>query len=343
MRRDDVAKLDGFSLDQIERALDRHTRKKIPVDRYSEFSWSVSRRHLFETCKRAFYLNYYGSRRVQEANDPVISAVWWLKQVTSLPAWIGTVIHQVAGEAMRDYRDRGRVTAAARLREQGLRLYREGLQASSRGSKHRELGWVVLPYDVYPAALDAGEADASAGRVAALCDTLAASEAYRWISSLPPEALLEVDEPFQSFEFETGGPLGAVRAFAIPDVLVQHEGQIHIIDWKTGDVSEEGLRWQAGVYRYYAQHRYRVDAERIQVRLANLAGDGASVEPVGGLPTLLETEEFMRESIAAMLERMDDSEYNSVVIQHYPMVDDLSICASCGFRAACKRQVLGLR
>src|SRR6185295_17893700 len=81
MRIDNLAALDEITLADLERELDRHTREIVEPDRWSMFNWSVSRHHMFEECKREYYLNYYGARRVREARSKIVSAVWWLKQV----------------------------------------------------------------------------------------------------------------------------------------------------------------------------------------------------------------------------------------------------------------------
>ncbi len=88
MRDDNLAALDSTTLQDLEITLALHTRERAPVTRYTAFSWSVSRHSLFERCKRAYYLQYYATRRVVDARNRFISAVWWLKQVTTLRAWV---------------------------------------------------------------------------------------------------------------------------------------------------------------------------------------------------------------------------------------------------------------
>src|SRR5512135_586255 len=100
MRIDNLAILDDITLADLEHELDRHTREIVEPDRWMMFNWSVSRHQMFESCKRQYYLNYYGARRVREAKSKAVSAVWWLKQVRPLKTWLGTVIHHVARQAV---------------------------------------------------------------------------------------------------------------------------------------------------------------------------------------------------------------------------------------------------
>src|SRR5687767_12542950 len=91
-----VLRKDSLTLEKLEARLNKHTTDLVPVDRWTAFSWSASRDAMLERCARQYYLNYYGSRRVREAKDDLVSAVWWLKQISTHDAWIGTVVHEIA-------------------------------------------------------------------------------------------------------------------------------------------------------------------------------------------------------------------------------------------------------
>ncbi len=334
MRHDDLAVLDEITLSELERSLDKHTREIIEPDRWLAFSWSASRHQVFQRCKRQYYLTYYGSRRVREANSRIVSAVWWLKQITSLKAWIGTTIHYVAGLAVRAHRDRQPLDGSA-LPGVATRYYREGVRASERGAKH-DNQWVILFEHIYPETIVTIDRDAAERLVHDTAQTFVESDAYEFIKSVRPRSIVEVDEPFQSFEFALPEH-GPMSVYAIPDVLVKHRGIIHIIDWKTGDVTREDIRHQVGVYRLYASQKYRIAEQNIHVALAELGGTGQSVDPPGGAPLLEEAREFIQHSARSMLERLEDKAYNTATIKNFPMTDNLSLCQDCGFKRACWR------
>jgi len=333
MRQNDLAILDEIALDELEAELDKHTREIVEPDRWMAFSWSASRHAMFDRCKRQYYLNYYGARRVREAKSKVVSAVWWLKQVASLKAWIGTTIHHVAGSAVRAIRDQKPINEA-RLPDEALRYYQEGVRASERGAKH-DNQWIMLFEHVYPGE---AELDRSAAEMAVYdtAQTFLESDAYGFIKSVPPNAIAEVDEPFQSFEYPLPGH-EPIPVYAIPDVLLNHQGNIYMIDWKTGDVAREGIRQQAGVYQLYVARKYEISAANIHMAISELGGVGESFEPPGGMPSLKETSTFIQQSIEAMLGRLEDAAHNSAAIKDFPMTDDRSICQGCGFKRACWR------
>ncbi len=329
MRAINLAALERATLRELEDTLDDHTREMVPVTVWTAFSWSISRHSLFERCPRQYYLNYYGSRRVREANSELVSAIWWLKQVTRLRQWVGTTVHSAAQWAVRAHRD-GESLDEERLIERVVRTFREGVQASERGTRHRNR-WVVLYEHVYPDEPSTIDYGAAEQLVAALTRTLLESETLAAIRSLPPEAIREVDEPFQSFLFD------GVKTFAIPDVLLEGDDRITIIDWKTGDITGEIIPWQAGVYRVYAHHTYGTPEEAIEVLIAELADAGQTAPPIGGLPTLTETETFMRASMKAMIDKMENVDYHTASISDFPMTDDQALCQRCAFKRACWR------
>ncbi|MBN1430717.1 MAG: PD-(D/E)XK nuclease family protein [Anaerolineae bacterium] len=335
MRADNLEILDRITLAELEKALDANTREKVEPDRWTAFSWSVSRHKMFEDCKRRYYLNYYGARRVREAKSPAISAVWWLKQVTLLRTWIGTVIHHVAGLAVQAHRDEKQVNEKG-LIDEATRYYREGLLASERAAKH-EGQWVVLFEHLYPGERFSVDRDAAEALVVDLTRTFLESDGYGFIKSLPPQAVREVDPPFQSFEMIDVPVVGKLRIFAIPDVLLHDGKAIYIIDWKTGDPASENIHWQAGVYRLYAHEAYKLPAESIHVAIAALEDTGESVDPPGGVPSLEDTRAFIGTSAQAMLDRLEDVALNTAAIASFPMTDDLEMCQQCGFKRACWR------
>lgn len=339
MRADNLEILDRITLAELEKALDANTREKVEPDKWTAFSWSVSRHKMFEDCKRRYYLNYYGARRVREANSPAVSAIWWLKQVTLLRTWIGSVIHHVAGLAVQAHRD-GHPVGEKELIDEALHYYHGGVLASERAAKH-DGQWIVLFEHLYPGDRFSIDRDAAEALVVDLARTFLESDAYGFIKSLPPQAVREVDPPFQSFNLAGVPAAGKLRVFAIPDVLLLNDEAIdktiYIIDWKTGDAAHEGIRWQAGVYRLYAHQAYNLPAESIHVTIAALENTGESVDPPGGVPSLDEARSFIQASAQAMLDRLDDVSFNSACIHSFPMTDNLDTCRQCGFKRACWR------
>ena len=337
MRSHNLSIFERLTLEEVEITLDLHTSEQAPVDRYTEFSWSVSRHAMFSRCKRQYYLSYYGARRVREANNPVVSAIWWLKQATPARTYIGSVIHEAASAAVKALQ-RGAEMSRAEIAALAVETYRAGVLASRRAARH-DGQWVVLFEHIYPGDGFSIDPDEAEGLVANLAERLYESEAYQALRGVDPRTIREVDPPFQSFELPGVPELGSVRVFAIPDVLLHDAplGAVRIVDWKTGSVVHEGIRSQAGVYKLYACSQYGVPQDAVEFVLADLGGGGASVQPPGEPISVEGAEAFARESIYNMVSAMENIRSNTVRIRDFPMTDDRSLCRWCGFRRACWR------
>ena len=335
MRIDNLSALDEITLADLERELDRHTREIVEPDRWMLFSWSVSRHHMFADCKRQYYLNYYGARRVREARSKVVSAVWWLKQVRSTRMWLGTVIHEIAKKAVSAHAY-GQPVDDGALVDEAVEQFRGGVTASRRGAKHGGQ-WVILFDDVYPSEDPSVDPIQGEELAAGMARTLLASDALGFVRSLPPDAVLEVDEEFQSFELPGITPNGSLTVFAIPDVLLWDNDHYYLIDWKTGDVEREGIRQQAGVYRFYVVQQYDAPEDSVHVAISDVGRAGESFEPAGGVPSVDETREFIVDSAKSMLALLENRAYNTAAIRNFPMTDDWSLCRHCAFRRACWR------
>jgi hypothetical protein len=335
MRQDNLAALDQMTLAQLEKELDKHTREIVEPDRWMVFNWSVSRHKTFEQCKRQYYLNYYGARRVREAKNKAVSAVWWLKQVRPLRTWLGTVIHVAAKRAVAAYKD-GRPIPSQKLVDDTVKYYRDGVRASERGAKH-DNQWIVLSEHIYPNDPASVNRDRAESLVVDMTRTLLASDAYNLILSLAPEDIIEIDDEFQSFELEGIFEQGTLTVFAIPDVLLRLEDHYYLIDWKTGDVAQDGIRLQVGVYRLYVYHEYQATENTIYATIVDLGGEGESVDPPGRAQSVSEAHWFIRHSAGEMVARLEDKAYNTAAIKDFPMTHDLTLCRTCNFKRACWR------
>jgi hypothetical protein len=323
MLKRDISVFDKTTRKQVEQILDAHTRERAPLTRWTRFSWSVSRHHTFQTCKRAYYLTYYGARRVREANNKIISAVWWLKQVTGHRAWVGRVIHEAAARAIRAH------VAGAPLHEddlmqQATALYDDGLRASRRQTR---LGkqWVFIREMVYDEPWHPAYAE-----VKNLMRAFLTSAAYQRLLSLPPETVLEVDEAFQTFDFVTEDD--TVPVYAIPDVLYRGDNSIHIIDWKTGLPERDMADRQAHVYGVYAHTTYNI--LDIHAHIVTLSKPEAAYSM---RPSVEVGSALIATSIAMMMDHLEDSSYQTARIRNFPMTDDLSTCKTCPFKRVCWR------
>ena len=61
----------------------------------NEFSWSFSRANRYRHCPRAYYYHYYAAwEGWREESPPPIQRAYLLKNLTDLPRWTGTLVHE---------------------------------------------------------------------------------------------------------------------------------------------------------------------------------------------------------------------------------------------------------
>src|SRR5687767_6170236 len=76
-------------------ALDQTSRRMPPMpDLTNEFSWSRSRDHAFQECRRKYFYHYYGAWGGWEAGAAEeVRRLYILKQLASRQQWGGRVVH----------------------------------------------------------------------------------------------------------------------------------------------------------------------------------------------------------------------------------------------------------
>ena len=102
----------------------------------NEFSWSFSRRGVFQECQKKYWYTYYGSWEgwpktpydQRPSIDPLASHLYMLKQIQTLVQFIGTTVHETLEEALKR-----RHIDSEELQKKALESFRTGLQDSLSG------------------------------------------------------------------------------------------------------------------------------------------------------------------------------------------------------------------
>ena len=71
----------------------------------NQFSWSISRDRVFQTCPRQYYFNYYGYWGGWEINAPQrIKQIYILKQLQNRFMWVGAKVHDFIKQTLTNLR-----------------------------------------------------------------------------------------------------------------------------------------------------------------------------------------------------------------------------------------------
>jgi PD-(D/E)XK nuclease superfamily protein len=301
--------------------------------------WSYSTHKLMRQCQRQLVFSYLVAS--PRARDPARREAYVLRQLRSLPAWRGSLIHKVlAGEFLDGIRARRPIDAkvlTARVSDlakrqlafSSARRYRlPSVTKTSAGEEYcalfehehgREVSSEVLNITVDSAAQCfhylAGQTE--------FLDNLYAGSDYT--AEVPLSFALD----------------GAIVR-AVPDlVFMRHKGQPTIVDWKIGtsetaDYSRQmsinaltvlrSMRWPNT--RPDALVVYEVDLQKRQVQQ----------HPVSGA-RLNETEDFIYRSILQLRALTDHWTGQSVDLDEFDVASHPQTCAHCPFSGLCVAQL----
>lgn len=309
----------------------------------NEFSWSKSRDAAFQECRRAYFLAHYGSWGGWNSNAPAeVRELYRMKNLSSRPAWMGIVVHEVAERAVRSLRqgEFWPLDTALHETEQRLRTELELSQndANRKGirpwwnGKRVKFGGLVEHYYRLPLPDDVFEESI---QTALQCvKNFYQSTPFRRLQSLPPEDILSVEDLLHFY-------VGDVKVWVKLDLAVRgKEGGVVIVDWKTGlSHQADDIALQLGIYGLFGMQLWQLPPDQISGFDVNLR-DNATRKHQIDASSLESVSTYIQDSAQAMRALLVDVEQNIATIEQFEMTEDLNTCARCRFRRACGRETL---
>lgn len=305
---------------------------------YPDFTWSHSRDRALTECARAYYWRYYGSHRGWHPDAPQSAQLAYaLKQLTSFPMLVGTVVHECARDCAEAVRQGApRPTFDVMLARASDTLNRALLGSHHRGLFLRDPRRMPMLRDAWYA----GRTDAAglAGAVAKARVCLRALESSRvWqdLEGCPPGRIVVSDSP-GAFVHE-GWPI-----YAGPDLVYRpDDGRVVILDWKTGDDSDAEL--QIPLYALYCRTVLGLGfrEEDWFGRVVNLATGEDATREITRYDVMMAAERI-RQSVAAMQALLADPERNEPQpVAEFPIIaaDRRRECQFCAFFGLCEQEL----
>jgi hypothetical protein len=292
-----------------------------------ELSWSPSRAKTFESCRRQYYYQYYGSWRGWEVKaDETARRLYRLKQMKSLDVFAGIVVHDLLAGWFAARRA-GRTPELSALEEQARRRFDQAWR-ESRGE-----GWKRDPKRVarfvehhYGAGVDPTRAGAVWAKVQRSLRAFFELPELEAVRASEPRSWLAV-EALDTFDVE------GTKVYAVPDFAFRHEERVWILDWKTGSPRPEDAR-QIKVYALYARARWKVEPRDLVLTLVYLP-----TEELRDVAVDEEELEHLRGDVAHGIELLAaahfDPDREAVDLARFPPHGAPRACRYCVFREAC--------
>lgn len=308
-----------------------------------EFSWSVSRLGQFQTCRRAYYYNYYFSWSGWNRDaDPARAKAYRLKKLTRLPMWAGEALHQALADWFGE-RSRGRTPGPEWVEERALNQLRRGYKQSrdEAAAWERRPARSIRLAEHYYGEPDVDESGDAAKRYGT-----------RYVERIQAGVKMFFEDP-QLAEAREADPasylaceeLGTIELFgqkvyAIPDFAWRAaDGNPVILDWKTGKPREQDA-FQLSLYALYAEQVWGADP--LAVRSADVYLTDGEVHWLELDAEQLEaTRTQVEESMGEMLDIHFNADQGVGNPDDFPLLPEegpgARECARCSYRELCGR------
>lgn len=302
----------------------------------NNFSWSVSRDQLFRSCERAYYYQYYGSWGGWERNaDARTRKLYLLKNLKTLPMWAGTIVHDTVAEALRRYAQQGTPVRTGELQAKARMKLRQGwseaVNQEWRNSPKRKTNLQELYYG-NGKQLPREQTERIRSLVYDCLETFCNSSLLKEILAVPYMNWKRVDE-LEQFNLN-GTPVWCALDMAFEDPA----GTLKIIDWKTGSRESDAVREQLACYAFFAQQKWQLPPENMRILGVFLKHSGEPKEYPITSADLVNAQESILSSAAAMRSKLADVESNTPLAEEeFRLCDNPAECRNCKFREICPR------
>jgi len=211
------------------------------------FAWSESRVRTLRECRRKYHLYYNVSWEGWLGHAPQEKRrAYTLKNMTNLPMFAGSIVHNIIERIIRDARETGKWMPLQEAQKIGVQALRRGwIDSTQKRWEASPKNYVNLEEHFYGMEIDKGRTDTYKQKVLTCLKTFYDCPLFQIIKSLKQEDWLSLEE-FQRFKMKTGEEV-TVKI----DCGFRHNGKIYLLDWKTGKVSGSAID-QLVTYAMYA-------------------------------------------------------------------------------------------
>jgi hypothetical protein len=280
--------------------------------------WSVSRYDKFDLCKRQYYYDYY-AKKYDKAVLP--QKLDFLKSLTSTHLEIGNLVHDAIA------------TQLHRVKKNTPPQNISDVLNYSNYLADRAMNEKTF-LEVYYKQQERIDADDLKGRVETCLKNFFQSHWYQWLTQDDVQRRDNwVIEPNDFGEVRING----LKAYCKVDFLFpMSEGNLCVLDWKTGKVDREKHRKQMTGYVVYAQDIFKAKAEKVRPVVVYLGG---AYEELEHSFTQNELDDFAQQIDQQTREMYD---YCVNIEENIPKSKDdfpkqvRKLCAYCNYQELCE-------
>ena len=218
------------------------------------YAWSESRVKCLRECAWKYYLTYFRSWEGWLISAPQEKQrAYMLKNMTNMPMWVGSIVHDIIEEIITDGRDEGKWKTLEQAQHDGVQRLRKGWKQSTdkrwqASPKHN----INLAEHFYQEEIEPEKSAACKTKVLKSLKAFYDMPLFEIMRGLKKEDWLTIED-FQKFQLNTEEDV-TVKI----DCGFRYGGKIYLLDWKTGKVSDTVID-QLTTYAMYAVKQGWVD------------------------------------------------------------------------------------
>jgi CRISPR/Cas system-associated exonuclease Cas4 (RecB family) len=297
----------------------------------NEFSWSISRNRVFQSCPRQYYFNYYGYWGGWETDAPERTRqIYILKQLKNRYMWAGAKVHDCIERTLTNLQHGISTLDVDQIVDIILNQMREDFRSSREKRYLTHPKTCALFEHEYDVTISDADWKKTADNMELCLRNFYGSETFDMLQELPQKMWLEVED-FSSFN------LNNTKIWAVLDCSFRtDDGGVTIIDWKTGKKMSEDVSMQLSCYAMYAMQKWGVDPQKVKLIEYNLLANQGVEFNVSGAE-IENTKAYIAGSIADMHSLLVDVGENVPKEEGaFQKVKDDRTRSSCNFRKVCE-------
>ena len=299
--------------------------------------WSISSHNCFERCQRQYFFSqimaYHNAKK-----DPERREAYLLKQLSSLSAWRGKLVHLALEKYFVPSLQNKALITCEELTQKTNAIAHRQLEFS-RQRKYRREGTTKSKAGDAFLALKVHESDVDRDEEHIELVFAEIEQCYKNLYNNHKliHFLTERADWYQT-EFRLSFKFNNVTIVGQPDLLVGYGSKkICIIDWKTGrsktDYSKQLYLYGLSVFKSKNWFNYRLESLLlVEVNLLQ----NTLVKRTIDESIQLQMENFIASSIARLETVTGDRKYDLNLLKNYAYTDNPAFCKYCNFQQICR-------
>jgi len=296
-----------------------------------QFAWSESRVKTLRECARKYYLNYFLSWEgwLKNSTEQQKQA-YRLKNLTTFPMFVGTVVHNVIECAIKEFRTNNKWPSLNTSKEKVIEALRNGwIESTNKEWKTnaKKINFFEHYYNEPPTKQKLQEYKEKSIRC---IEAFYKCYIFDIMSKLDKNDWIEAEE-FQKFSMKTGEEVSVKL-----DCAFKHDGKVYIIDWKTGKPNKDIVD-QVVTYSMYALKRGWIKGVKDLIIIPVFLGF-FNDDPVGSLPIIEITKSHIEKQVKIIQSEypmLTEAHKNRDNIDFFEKRQDTKKCNWCQFKEIC--------